>query len=241
MPPTTPTQTPAKPAVQSPPTPGTPGTPTPETKVVACAAPVTGKKGTKPCVKDKGHEGAHSSRARNTIDVSDIKLDDVQVASFDEGERVTVLTDPGKRSEIQQRIDADVKQAYEDWNAHGKPDTLKSALAARFDKIGADGKPVMGTDGKPVNETVAKRYFVNPAQEAGWRKMLRSAATLHGCQVRIFPVQQHKSGRHQLPWFARDMRQRTATAATPATATPATTTATPANVPANRMPGPATR
>jgi hypothetical protein len=164
-------------------------------EVSKCGAPVTGVKGTKPCVKDAGHEGKHSTRVYNAIDTSTITMDDVKVESFAANERVTVLTDPGTRSDIQKRIDADVLEAFNAWKSNGKPETLKGALAARYE-----------TNGNQL--TVAKRYWVQPSQEAAWRKMLRSAAALHGIQVRIYPVQQHTSGRHQLPWFAREMRTR---------------------------------
>lgn len=171
-------------------------------KAAVCGKPVTSRSGTKPCVKELDATGKHAGKCvtqiRTSVDISSIKADALAVGSFDEGERVTVLVDPSKRSEVQRRIDADVLEAWEAWKNHGRPDTLRGAMDASWTEPGKDGKS--------VRKTVARRYWVEPGQEKAFRELLRRAGKLHQCQVRMYPVQKHTSGRHMLPWVARDMR-----------------------------------
>jgi len=165
----------------------------------------TPKQGEKPCLKPKGHDVkdselateyglGHSSRTFERTDLSAITVDAVTADTFAPDEKVTVLTDPDSRSDVQKSVDAQVKASYDAWLAYGKPATLMDAIKAK--------KP----DGTPAE--IARRFWLDPSQEKAYKVLLRSAATLHGVQVRMYPVQKHVSGRHMLPWVARDKRER---------------------------------
>ena len=168
------------------------GTPAaPEAAEVTCDYPVpqgtekNGQKVTKPCIKPKGHEGNHSARKFTKIDTSVLEDNDLEADIVPGNVVLTGLTESGPRSEKQVKVDEQVKAAHEAWIKAGKPTNFNEAI-----KKGA-----------------ARRHFVADASHApAVRKLLDSAANLHGIHVRKLPVKKHTDGRSMVYWMAVDKR-----------------------------------
>ena len=97
------------------------------------------------------------------------------------------------RSELQQKVDAQVREAHAAWVAAGKP--------AGF----SDGR----------KKKIVRRYLFDPGQGDAYKSLLNAAGKYLGLKMRFAPVQPHaQSGREQLPWMAMDKPVRKRTEAT---------------------------
>lgn len=208
------TQTPASPksGQQSGPVPSGPSVPLPPAPTAAsgpalCGQPheyrtKTGEKKTKPCVKARGHEGLHSSRAvSQKVDMSvlsGINLEEV-AEEVPTTELLDTVTDRIRSAE-QLKVDAAVAAGHEKWTKAGKPAGFNDAI-----KKGA-----------------ATRYMLQPEHVAAVRTLLRraeNAPDLRGkVHVRIAPPKTHVSGAKMLYFVVVDRKPATPKAAVPTAA-----------------------
>src|SRR5258707_1984173 len=148
-----------------------------------CGQPVAqgtgdGKAVSKPCVKDAGHEGEHSTeKYRKTPPVTLDMLASLEAVTSDESPAATLV-----RDEVQQTVDGHVKANHDAWKAAGSP--VLSLTQA-------------------IGKGLAMRYFIAPDTEAGFRKLLKAAGELHDVKVKIDPKpRKHVDGRTMLYWIA---------------------------------------
>lgn len=153
-------------------------------------------------------EQAKAKRAYVKPDLSSITLDVVSPALMDETELAEVprVTKDAERSEVQVAVDKTYADAYIAWEAASKPTTVR-------DCYDHDRKVVLTFKEKgeqaPHTQLIVRRFFLDPAQEAGFRVLIRKAAEVHGHGVKILPIASHTSGRHMLVWMPRDVKERT--------------------------------
>jgi len=153
------------------------------TTVKICGQPVPqgtvdGKPVSKPCVKDAGHDGEHSTRKyTKTPPVTLDMLASLEAVPSDESPAATLV-----RDEVQQTVDGHVKANHDAWKAAGSP--VLSLTQA-------------------IGKGLAMRYFIAPDTEAGFRKLLKAAGELHDVKVKIDPKpRKHVDGRTMLYWIA---------------------------------------
>jgi len=139
---------------------------------------VDGKAVSKPCVKDAGHEGEHSTRKyTKTPPVTLDMLASLEAVPSDESPAATLV-----RDEVQQTVDGHVKANHDAWKAAGSP--VLSLTQA-------------------IGKGLTMRYFITPDTEAGFRKLLKAAGELHDVKVKIDPKpRKHVDGRTMLYWIA---------------------------------------
>lgn len=145
-------------------------------------------KPTKPCLKDPGHDGEHSSRKYSRLDLSvitDDMLDTLEDVPSDEaGIRFIPL---GDRDEKQRKVDDSVLAAH-----------------ALHTATNADPKKRPQTVQEAIKAGVAKRYFVDLQNVPAVKKMLLLAGEFHEVRVRVDKPRRHTSGRTMLYWFVSD-------------------------------------
>lgn len=132
-----------------------------------------GESVSKPCLKARGHSGAHSSRnMQPAIDLSvlsSVSLDAQTVPAEELLEQVQERT----RSTEQQRVDSDVANGHKLWIDAGQPTGINDAI-----KAGA-----------------AQRYVVAPEAAAAIRTLLRRAESVNpGIHVKVPPVKKLRDG-----------------------------------------------
>jgi hypothetical protein len=167
-------------------TPVTPATKAAPVEVKAAPVEVKSVAGdTKPEITgDAKGDAETEKKTRKRVDTSVVTLDDAESVTFAPTERVALLSNT-ERSDVQIKIDIQVKAAYDRWVEAGKPEMLKDAIKARC----------------------AERFFVTPENVEAFMALLDNAGRLHGVQIRKYPVQVHaETGRTMLPWVARDRR-----------------------------------
>lgn len=167
------------------------------------------------CTKEPGHDGKHGPKRAEPVDTSGVGDDLLDTFEAVPGtEIVAVREADAERSEMQLKVDKQVKSAHESWVIAGKP--------------------------KGFNDSPRQRYRPKTRQQAKeLTAMLRKAERFVGVHVRIAPVSQHVDGGFMLVWVATDPAPRksangatdngeaNATGETSGDATPETPEATP--------------
>lgn len=183
-------------------------------KIAAEDKPTENKPAEDKPAEDKPADGK-SARTYKRVDLAAFTLDMVAAEPLAEEELAAppVAVEVAERSAVQKHVDAQFADAYLAWESAGKPGTLRDIYAhdrtvlAKYKAAGEEA---------PHTELIVRRFFLDPAQEAGFSKLIREAAALHGRSVKILPVSQHVSGRHMLVWMPRDKREKKGTTDAPA-------------------------
>lgn len=176
---------------------------------------------TKPCIKARGHEGPHSSRAPSVkVDMSGLSLDMLVAEEVPGDETLDILSERVRTAE-QLRVDKDVLDGHAKWIKAGKPAGANEAI-----KLGA-----------------ASRYKVAPQNVAAIRALLRRAenapevkdAKIH---VRILPAKKNVDGNMMVYFISVDKSEaRAAAHAAPATPPAADTPPPAVDTPLTASPG----